>query len=542
MSIEGGAQLKQKKWALMVLATALALQSHVAAVDFSDFPSDWSAAPLTRAVEDGLLTGTGGKINGNGKLTRAEMATIVNRAFGASAKASLDAYTDVPDQAWYYTEMAKAVQMGTFQGSGNQLFPDAEITREQAFTVLARAFLMPAGNPAHLNAFSDGDQVSPWAQSGVAALIEGGCVHGADGKLNPQSGITRAEFAQVMCNLVGTYVSMPETVTQTEAGNLMVRTAGATLRDLTVDGDLVLGDGLGAGEITLEQVNVQGRLLVRGGGEESIYLTGVEVADGVVLTNANTPTRIVTKDSSLGPVEVHSALIVEGDMDEVHVAGTASITVRSGKVGALHIAEAASDVQITVEKGAQVDHLTVNGPSARVDGKGTVKTVQANADNLAVATPNTKVVVSKDVAGVTVGGKQISAGQTVQTTASGSVSGGKSGNAGSGSSSHPGDTGTTETTQYCTARMIDLSYAQYVVLTFAEGSTVTDYTVAIDGMAVDEAALRKVDHSGRIVKWEPENGWKLNESHTITVTRRTDGKQQTLVVHPLGQTKGGRDA
>ena len=89
--------------------------------------------------------------------------------------------------------------------------------------------------------------------------------------------------------------------------------------------------------------------------------------------------------------------------------------------------------------------------------------------------------------------------------------------------------------------MIDLSYAQYVVLTFAEGSTVTDYTVAIDGTAVDEAALRKVDHSGRIVKWEPENGWKLNESHTITVTRRTDGKQQTLVVHPLGQTKGGRD-
>ena len=168
----------------MVLATALALQSHVAAVDFSDFPSDWSAAPLTRAVEDGLLTGTGGKINGNGKLTRAEMATIVNRAFGASVQASLDAYTDVTAQAWYYTEMAKAVQMGIFEGSGNQLFPDAEITREQAFTVLARAFLMPAGNPAHLNAFSDGDQVSPWAQSGVAALIEGGYVHGADGKLN----------------------------------------------------------------------------------------------------------------------------------------------------------------------------------------------------------------------------------------------------------------------------------------------------------------------------------------------------------------------
>ena len=190
--------MKQKNLIAAVFAAALVLQTQAAAAEFSDFPTDWSAAALTRAVNDGLLSGANGKINPSGKLTRAEMAAIMNRAFGATEQAKLDGYQDVSPQAWYYTELAKAVQMGTFQGGDGKLLPDREITREQAFTVLARALALEDGKSAALNGFTDGDQVSDWAKGAVAALVEGRYVGGAQGKLNPQSSITRAEFAQVI--------------------------------------------------------------------------------------------------------------------------------------------------------------------------------------------------------------------------------------------------------------------------------------------------------------------------------------------------------
>ena len=72
---------------------------------------------MTEAVENGLLGGvTDTTIAPQGKLTRAQMATIINRAFGATAQASLSGYTDVASNAWYYSDMAKAVQMGTSLG------------------------------------------------------------------------------------------------------------------------------------------------------------------------------------------------------------------------------------------------------------------------------------------------------------------------------------------------------------------------------------------------------------------------------------------
>ena len=52
----------------MALAAALLpANAHAVSVsDFSDFPSDWSAQALESAVENGLLNGSGGRINASG--------------------------------------------------------------------------------------------------------------------------------------------------------------------------------------------------------------------------------------------------------------------------------------------------------------------------------------------------------------------------------------------------------------------------------------------------------------------------------------------
>lgn len=124
--------MKCKNTIAMVLAGAMLLPSNAFAADLSqykDFPNDWSAKSLEQAIDDGLLNGSNGMIDAKGLLTRAQMAAIVSRSFGAAKTASLDDYRDVLPSAWYYSDMCKAVKMGAFQGAkldGNVTFHVAD--------------------------------------------------------------------------------------------------------------------------------------------------------------------------------------------------------------------------------------------------------------------------------------------------------------------------------------------------------------------------------------------------------------------------------
>ena len=284
---------------IMGLIGAMLLSTNAFAAvpsDFSDFPTDWSAPAMTHAVQNGLLNGSDGKILPKGLLTRAQMATMVNRAFASSAKASLTSFTDMVPGVWHYDEMAKSVQMGAFQGADGKLSPNDPITREQAFAVLARAFGLADGKASSLDKFSDGTQVSSWARGAVAALVEQGYVTGADGALNPQSYITRAEFAQVMDALVAAYADQ-DLKDQTVEGNLILRT-NSTLENVTVKGDLILADGVSAA--SLKNVTLTGRLVVRGG-TDGVKLTKSTAKGGIQLANPNGTPKLTVDGKAYDP-------------------------------------------------------------------------------------------------------------------------------------------------------------------------------------------------------------------------------------------------
>lgn len=284
---------------IMGLIGAMLLSTNAFAAvpsDFSDFPTDWSAPAMTHAVQNGLLNGSDGKILPKGLLTRAQMATMVNRAFASSAKASLTSFTDMVPGVWHYDEMAKSVQMGVFQGADGKLSPNDPITREQAFAVLARAFGLADGKASSLDKFSDGAQVSSWARGAVAALVEQGYVTGANGALNPQSYITRAEFAQVMDALVAAYGDQ-DLKDQTVEGNLILR-SNSTLENVTVKGDLILADGVSAA--SLKNVTVTGRLVIRGG-TDGVKLTKSTAKGGIRLANPNGTPKLTIDGKAYDP-------------------------------------------------------------------------------------------------------------------------------------------------------------------------------------------------------------------------------------------------
>lgn len=257
--------------------------------DFVDFPTGWSNEAVTAAVSNGLINGrSANKIEPEGNLTRAEMATIINRAFGATIEKSISSFSDVSPNEWYYHEIAKAYNMQTFQGDASgTMRPDAFITREEVFAVIARALVLETTDYSSLERFNDKYAISEWAKTYAAVLAAKGYVNGDTiGNLNPLANITREEFAQIMHNIVKTYHITSGTHTYAGPDSTLIRTGGVTLSNVTVEGDLILGDGVGKGDVTLINVTIKGRLLARGG-EGKVTLTNTTVAGGVVVKDVN---------------------------------------------------------------------------------------------------------------------------------------------------------------------------------------------------------------------------------------------------------------
>ena len=274
---------------VMMIASSLAVTSVTGATQFYDMPNNWSTEALTHAVSYDLLRGKGGgMLCPDDYLTRAEMATVINRAFNAEIAADITSYTDVSSFDWYYNEFGKALNMQTFYGTGDNMFrPENTITREEVFIAIARALVVSTTDYSVLDKFTDGSDVSGWAKEFVAALVSNGYVNGyGNGTILPKNNITRAEFAQLLYNIFKQYITAAGTYNDVvNYGGVVIRNEGISLSNVTINGDLVIADGVGKGVLVLENVKVNGRLLVRGSSQ--ITVKSCEFTKGIVVKNVN---------------------------------------------------------------------------------------------------------------------------------------------------------------------------------------------------------------------------------------------------------------
>lgn len=404
----------QKRVLAALMAASIAIPTPVLAAspaDFSDFPNNWATNALSYAVSNGLLSGDSGKIRANDTLKRAEMAAILNRLAGAVKGASLTGYTDVPATAWYYEDMAKAVQMGTFAGDGGMLRPEAPITRQEVFAVLARFYCLNTSNTDVLQQYADSSQIAPWARDAVAAMVQAGYIHGNEGKLSPLAPITRAEFSQVLYQLAGNIAEDGKTADANLEGNLIVRKDDASLHNVTVKGDLIIADG--AQRVKLDNVKVEGRILVRGGAD-GVEFSKTTAGKGVLAVHP-IQTNFTAADSSLGDVTLSSDTKLSGDFDKVQISKPLSLTVEKGKIGAVQVESGAENTKIQVEKDGTVSKVEAKAKGTQISGAGSVGEVHAGGDGVQVFTENTKVITGDNVSGVQAGGKEVQPKTTVTT-------------------------------------------------------------------------------------------------------------------------------
>ena len=287
------------------------------ATDFKDYDrSAWYAEAVSAAVDNGLLYGKSSTtLDPNGDMTRAEMAAIINRSFGCYVKADISKYTDVSKSKWYYDDIAMSVQMGTYNGrSASAMAPDSPITRQEAMTVVARALELDYNSysKTDLSAFSDHSEISNWALPYVRAMVGADYIHGRGKILAPLDNITRAEFAQIFHNIIGTYITTKGSYDKDIEGSVLIRTDDVELKNLTVDGDLIIGCGAADGKITLDNVTIKGRLLVWGGGVQAVYCNNGAQMPAVVVARVDDAVKVIyDRDSTLAVIDTIKVRITE---------------------------------------------------------------------------------------------------------------------------------------------------------------------------------------------------------------------------------------
>ena len=195
--------LKRSLGGLLALCMLISLVPTALAADRSELEDHWASESLTYFADEGWLQGyKDGTYKPDSKISRAEFITILNRVCGFTERddAAAKAFQDVKESDWYFEQISIALAAGYTNGTtATTMSPRAQITRQEAFTMIARVAGVSSDDLSVLDKFSDADTIGKFAKSSIAGLTAAGYVEGyKDGKLLPKRNISRAEAVKTM--------------------------------------------------------------------------------------------------------------------------------------------------------------------------------------------------------------------------------------------------------------------------------------------------------------------------------------------------------
>ncbi|NLN48563.1 MAG: S-layer homology domain-containing protein [Clostridiales bacterium] len=142
------------------------------------------------------------------KITRAEFLMMIMKAYNIAPDLNPVDNFDDADQTEYSGYLAAAKRLKLSNGVGDNKFaPNAVITRQETFTFLYNILTLTnklgeGEIEKKVSDFNDGNVVADWAREPMQKLISAGIIQGSDNYIIPYSNTTRAEFAQIIYNLL----------------------------------------------------------------------------------------------------------------------------------------------------------------------------------------------------------------------------------------------------------------------------------------------------------------------------------------------------
>ncbi len=164
---------------------------------YKDVKSSFWAYPSIQYLNTrGLIKGyPDGTFKPNNTITRAEAATIIARALDLK-KTTNPSFKDVKSTHYAYNEIAAVAEKGILTGrEAGSFSPDGKLTRAEMATILKRAYQLTGTTTAK---FSD-VSTKHWAYDTINTLIANKITDGyEDGTFKPDRQISRAEFATML--------------------------------------------------------------------------------------------------------------------------------------------------------------------------------------------------------------------------------------------------------------------------------------------------------------------------------------------------------
>ncbi len=380
--------------------------SPVVASNYFDTKSHWAKDRIDRWTGLGIFTGYDNKFRPNDFITRGELAVVINNIMKYRDKAE-NTFTDL-DQKFYTDALLKANYAGIINGSNKEIRPKDNATREEAAAILVNAFSIKANTENDYLKFSDSSQISSWAVSSVNAMAGNGYVNGDQKKrFNPKANITRAEIVTILDNCIKVIYSK-EGIYNSEIvnGNIIINNPGITLKDMTVNGNVIISQGAADGNVRLENVKINGDIIVKGGA--NVYIGNSSVSGTVTINKADGKISLTAS----GTTAIEKILLNSG----------ATIDSRDLKSGEIRCVEISSSIpKGHIVKLYGLFKLVINNAKDIViEATGTIEKLQLNQKCILKGGAYIKSISVAEGADSVINGKKVSESNAVSSTPSSS--------------------------------------------------------------------------------------------------------------------------
>lgn len=324
----------------------------------------------------------------NKAVQKIDFISLINGIMKPTNKANIS-FSDIPGGTWYGDEISKAVAAGYIDNKDKAKFnPFSEITRLEAAIMVKRVFGLELKDKRLLSKITDAEAVESKQLEEFAAVIEKGCLTQVnEGRYVPYGVLKLSDALNMLDICVGQVVTKSGTVSDNVSGNMMINTGAVTLKDMNVAGDLTVGEGAGDGDVRLDGVSVNGKLIIRGGGPNSVTLTNTRINDILVIEKSAGNVRVKT----FGTTTIDKTYIKSGCILE-----ESGLTSGQGFVDVT--AERAAVENQKIDLKGNYNKLTVNESNLDVNLNGNADAIDISkgaAGNLTISAGSVKTITTK---------------------------------------------------------------------------------------------------------------------------------------------------
>lgn len=408
---------KSRKLCSLIVASSMVLSMSVSPVfgaQFEDTADHWASKQINTWSDYGVINGYEGLFRPNDPITRGEMAVIMNNIMQYRVKGT-NTFKDL-DYGFYRDAILKASNAGVMNGSDGLVRPKDNITREESAILICNTMGIDSSDSSS-QTFDDSGDISSWAKPYVNALLNKGYISGkGDNNFDPQGYITRGETVTILDNIVKGFYNSAGTYTQNADGTVVVNSADAVLKNMNITGDLIISEGVGDGDIILEDVTLGGALIVRGGGENSIHFRGSKTQiPNVKMEKKDGNVRLATD----GQAKVGNVLVkdkskevkLEGTFTSVNVSSTNIVRVQKANITKLSVDTEKANVRVDSNSTVETLEVPANAESSELYIEGNVKNLQTLAKSVKLQTTTSSIIETLTVsesasnADINLGGK-----------------------------------------------------------------------------------------------------------------------------------------